>query len=149
MVATPTIGPMSQPPIIAPTTPTTTFKPIPCCELVCITMLASQPITPPITNQMIKFMSRFSKDPMQPETTCSRHFRSVFPSDFGRRTSFPQGLIKHHAGDTLASGLVTCLSANAHIQVPQNARLVGASGCYLVVRSISLAISPGANTSPL
>ena len=37
--------------------PTTTFKTTPCCASVFITILAAQPINPPITIQIMKFMS--------------------------------------------------------------------------------------------
>src|SRR5690242_12184938 len=51
------VGPPSKkPPIIAPTMPTTMFNSAPCCASVRITMLASQPISAPISNQMIRLI---------------------------------------------------------------------------------------------
>src|SRR6185436_10188513 len=53
MLGAPTIGPMSQPPSMAPTMPTTMFRKMPWLPSRFITMLASQPTTPPITNHRI------------------------------------------------------------------------------------------------
>src|ERR1041384_6992271 len=47
----------SRPPRNAPTMPTTMFRKMPCWALVFITMLASQPSTPPITIQAMKVMT--------------------------------------------------------------------------------------------
>src|SRR5262245_16921226 len=51
------VGPPSKnPPIIAPTIPTTIFNSAPCCASVRITMLANQPISAPTSNQTIRLI---------------------------------------------------------------------------------------------
>src|SRR6187455_2886791 len=53
MDGAPTRGPINHPPSIAPMMPTTMFRKMPWLPSRRITMLASQPTTPPITNQRI------------------------------------------------------------------------------------------------
>src|SRR5262249_26068161 len=50
-------APASQPPSTAPTIPTTMLAMMPICALVFMRMLASQPITPPITRLTIRPMA--------------------------------------------------------------------------------------------
>jgi hypothetical protein len=56
MVPIPTSGEISQPPMKAPTIPTTTFRMMPCWPSVFMIMLASQPTIPPTINQRIRLM---------------------------------------------------------------------------------------------
>src|SRR5882724_4919681 len=56
MVAAPTSGLISQPPIKAPTMPTTIFRRMPSC--VRMITLASHPMTPPKISQMRIFIAR-------------------------------------------------------------------------------------------
>ncbi len=50
-------SPAIQKPSIEPTTPTSTLAIQPIWALVFMTMLASQPTTPPMINEMIQLMS--------------------------------------------------------------------------------------------
>ena len=47
-------------------TTTTTLRTTPCCASVFITILAAQPINPPITIQIMKFMSSLQLSPRKP-----------------------------------------------------------------------------------
>src|SRR4030095_7875621 len=57
MVDTPTSGLRNHPPRTAPTIPTTTLRTIPCCPSVRMSLLATHPISPPTTSQMMMFIN--------------------------------------------------------------------------------------------
>jgi hypothetical protein len=66
IVPAPSNGDNSQPPSMAPTMPTTTFKMMPCCPSVFIIRLASHPMMPPTMSQMMTFMESPIRSGLEP-----------------------------------------------------------------------------------